>query len=687
MLLTALASCTTPAEQPTPDTSQPIATDSTLTGTLGSESLPTSSFESSDIYSDLENSLGSDSFTDSESASDIFNETETNSDSDDYTESESNVSSDVATNTDAETTVPDVTIDESILTVFANGAYTVEFIRGDMASQLDINTYTEIRALFKEKTKVATSLKTDFVGVGKEKYDGPAILIGETNYQESIDAYKALKDNQATATLVGNKYVIAFSNSDSAAKIVSTIKGFLNKKASATEIKIDESWNATAKATTSFSENTSFKDSGLTKSAAVNSLGLGTAYDAGQGCKTYVKTGATKAMFTSFCTAVEKAGATKYTGNAIGNNLFATYVTQTQIIHLMFFPNKSEIRTAVDVRGTGSSGYALPGLSTENKYTKKNNSTLTLCEIENSDWPGGLCMIFKLADGRFFVVDSGIGGRDNNGSSSGWIYASLAKYADDPKNIKVAAWLITHVHSDHAGGLYDIVKGTYKKGSSTHKVMPQEAKQWIKIDKIIYNQPATMNGYGDWMKQIIDGFNVKKVVKAHPGQVFFLSDLTLTVYASQDLFVESRSKVSNNNEDSVATMATFNGKKILMLGDTYPLPNKAMAAIYKEQLKADVVQTAHHGYDDTNANLVYEYCKPDIVLWPVAKGEMSRENVKNNNTNRVLKNATYQYAPHGGNLVLDNKWNKSIVSTSEILKLIPTCTCGCGKKSSYVPKA
>ena len=645
--------------------------DQTLPSTYPSTGTQTN--EPSDSYTDSDIGLNTDTVIDTEenTSSNIVTDTESSSNTENKTE----------------TATPDIEIDDSILTVFANGAYTAEFIRGELANQLDKNIYNEIRTLFKDKTKVNPALKTDFVGVGQELYNGPAILIGETSYQESKDVYKTLKDNQAIAKLVGNKYVIAFSNSDSAAKMVTTITSYL-KKAAATEVKIDENWNATVKVTTSVSENSNFKDSGLTKQASLNNLGLGTKYDAGQGCSTYIKTDvASKSIYTNICTAIEKAGATRYTSNTIGTNLFSTYATQTQIIHVMYFPNKKEIRTAVDVRGTGTNGFSLPGLSTENKYTKKGNSSLTLCEIENSDWPGGLCMIFKLADGRFFVVDSGIGGRkDNGGSSCGWVYASLAKHADDPKNIRVAAWLITHVHSDHAGGLVDMARGWYQKnGSGTkHKVMPQECTQYIKIDKLIHNAPGKLpdSDRDGWMNEIINAFKIKNVVKAHPGQVFYLSDLTLTIYGSQDLIINQ--KVGDTNEQSVVSRAMFNGKSVLMLGDTFPKINKELATIYKEQLKSDVLQAAHHGYNNTAVTEVNRYCNPSIVLWPVSTGDMRRENILNVAVNAPLKGKTY-YAPHGGNVVLDHNWKKSMISNSTILNMIPTCPC-CGKRSSYSPK-
>ena len=354
----------------------------------------------------------------------------------------------------------------------------------------------------------------------------------------------------------------------------------------------------------------------------------------------------------------------------------------------MFLPNKSEVRTAVDKRGTGTNGFDITGLSGDNKYTKKCNSSLTLCEIENADWPGGLCMIFKLEDGRFFVVDSGIGGRDDNGgSSSGWIYASLAKHADDPKNIKVAAWLITHVHSDHAGGLLDIARGWYKKNSKStkHKVMPQEAKQYIKIERLIHNAPNKLpdSGRDGWMNEIINAFGIKSVVKAHPGQVFYIANLTLTIYASQDLVIDK--SIGNTNDHSVVSRATFNGKSILMLGDTYPTANKAVTTIYKDSLKSDILQASHHGYNNTDAATVNKLCNPSIVLWPVSTGDMRRENILNVAVNVPLKGKT-SYAPHGGNIVFDHNWKKSKISNATILNMIPKCTCGCGKKSSYSPQ-
>ena len=571
--------------------------------------------------------------------------------------------------------------EDGLIQVFANGEYTAKIIRGEMANALEKEIYNKIKELFKNLTKVNPPISTDFVAANEELYNGPAILIGQTDYAESKAAYKKLSDDQATATISGNKYVIAFDTADAAEKLITTLKTTLNKKASKEEIKIDSTWKISTKADTSSSGNETFDDTGLIKSVNVNSLELGTAYNAGQGSKTYIKKNATQSTFTDICKNLESNGVKKYTTNNIGTNLYATYVTKEQIIHVMFFPNLGEVRTAVDKRGEGMNGFSLPGLSGENKYTKKKDSEMIVCDISNADWPGGMCIIFKLADGRFFIIDAGIGGKMSDGrsyvgSSSGWIYATLAKHADDPKNIKVAGWLITHVHSDHAGGLYDMALGYHgKKGGAKHTVMPKDIKKYVTIEQIVYNAPDNFpdcNREG-WMKTIIEGFNVKNVVKAHPGQVLYYADLTITVYGALDVMLENAGKSGDLNDFSLVVRAEFNGKSILFLGDSDTIPNPVLAKIYKGTLKSDMLQLAHHGYGDTGDSDVNSYCDPSMVLWVVANADL-RSNYKINVNSNISKlSGVKNYKPGTGNLIFKKDWSTYTESRSTICNLIPNC--------------
>ena len=597
----------------------------------------------------------------------------------------------------------DVSIEseDGAIPIFKNGEYVAKIIRAESATAFEKDIYNKIKELFKNKTGVNPKIETDFVAAGEELYDGPAILIGETDYTESKTAYNKLGNGQASATISGNKYVIAVSSADAAEKLITTLKTNLNKKASAEEITITSEWKINVKIDFVSSGNETFDDTGLIKNVNVNGSNfpkLGTSYDAGQGSKTYVKTGANKSAFETLCKDLESQGLKKYTANSIGNNLFATYVTQTQIFHVMFFPNRSEIRTAYDNRGEGTNGFDLPKLSGDNKYQKKRESEMIVCDISNTDWPGGMCIIFKLSDGRFFIIDAGMGGKlsDNRewiGSSSGWIYQTLARHADDPKNIQVAGWVITHVHSDHAGGLYDMALGYYgaknADNGKKHTVMPKEMTKYIKIDQLIYNQPATGKfGRTGWMTKIIEAFNVKSVVKAHPGQVFYAADLKVTIYGAQDTMLEKAGESGDLNDFSLVARAEINGKSVLFMGDSDTIPNPRLAEIYKETLKSDMLQLSHHGYGDTGDASVNSYCNPSMILWVVSnRDQRSGQKVNVNSSIASLGKVTH-YKPGTGNLIFKSNWSTYSESASTIINAIPKCDgtfCGnsnCTRKTS-----
>lgn len=615
------------------------------------------------------------------------------------------------------------------ITLFENGVYGVKVVHDG----------SDVGRSFAEKL---TKQISDYTGVSLTfednyyLYASPAILIGETGYSESVSAYASLGNDAASATLYGNKYVIAFSSQEAAEKLLTAFASLLSGKATPAQILINSSWGINANSTSanlngnvvndgaasdkpsesaSATEQTAqkFDESVLKESATLPSLG--TSYNSGQSSKTYITSNATKSSYTSLCGELEANGWIKYTTNKIGENEFATYLTKKQIVHVMYLPAKKQIRTAVDNRGTGMNGFALTGIKGENVYKKTADSKMIFCDISNADWKGGLCIIFKLADGRFFILDSGIGGyladsRSSKGSSSGWIYATLAKFADDPKNIQVAAWMITHVHSDHAGGLYDMALGYYGYNGSKHTVMPKEMKQYIKIDKIIYNAPDNFpdcNREG-WMKTIINNFGVKNVVKAHPGQVFYIADLTMTIYGSLDLMIENAGKSSDLNDFSLVARIEFNNKTLLALGDSDTIPNPVLATVYKTSLKSDILQLSHHGYGDVGDHDVNSYCNPEMTLWAVSKADQ-RTNYNTNVNTSILANTTSNFGnittnssgksygtltngqnfrPGMGNLVFDSNWNRTTISRTEMLNAIPKCDgtyCGsssCSKKSS-----
>lgn len=321
--------------------------------------------------------------------------------------------------------------------------------------------------------------------------------------------------------------------------------------------------------------------------------------------------------YETYLSDIEAEGFVKYTDNRIGDNLFATYITQTQIVNVMFLKEFTQVRVVVDDRYV----FDLPGLKEENVFEGNEDTSLTLVSDDSVNWPGRMGYIYKLSDGSFVIIDGGATSWvPGCGSSADVIMNVLRKHADDPNNIRVAAWLITHIHEDHMGGFYDMSKST----RFTDKVT---------IEKLIYNQPSVadseiqdVNTYThdsltevcELMESAIEKWKPEQIIKAHPGQVFYLRDLTMTVYYSQELLMETVNQITTHNNVSIVTMVELEGKKALYLGDTVADANqRVIDPLYGDALKCDILQVAHHGYGDTGAQSVYTHADPSVVFWPV----------------------------------------------------------------------
>lgn len=375
--------------------------------------------------------------------------------------------------------------------------------------------------------------------------------------------------------------------------------------------------------TDAFSAIPPIKEDALMESAEIGTYIAGRAFDIanrdnGAGSVLNIAKNTNKEEFLGYIAELEAKGFVKYTANKIGNNLFMTLVTKTQIVNLSYFENTKEVFASVDDRAM----FSLPGLKTENLYQAKSNpdQSFTMLAMGQNTYDTGLGFIYKLADGSFFIIDGGIDidGNKNDDDPQNhlkWVKATLRELADDPDNIVVSTWLITHIHNDHVGLFKDMAQD-------------EDARNTITVERVIYNQPsdADMTAGGishriNWMSDSFEAWNIKNVVKAHPGQVFYIKDLTLTVYATQEI-VDAEHLFDHNNACIVSTVG-FKHKTALMMADSSEYENLKIAEVYKDDLYAicDILQLAHHGYGDgangkhTRPDPVYQLVEPEIVLW------------------------------------------------------------------------
>ena len=495
------------------------------------------------------------------------------------------------------------------LVLFADGAFNASVIRPDDADDLAKDTYMTLRAAIKNAVGKMPEITTDFESDNANK---PAILLGKTAFAESDEVYAKLKTGEATAKYVNGKYVLAYTSEQGAERLIEEIAKLLSAyvKENPGKVVIDTSWNI--KLTKSdimgydvdmlspYIDLPEFNGRAFDKS----NIGLG-----GDSFM-HIAENATYADYTSYVDDLCLDGFILYTDNEIGENFYTTLLTEQQIVNVMYLDAYKEVRVMVDDR----SEFGLPGLALENKYDDLTDPSLTVIGVGATGWPGGMGYVYKLADGSFFIIDGGIikSDADTGITSSEWLYNTLVALADDPDNIVISGWLLTHTHKDHLGAFIDMAE-------------EKEYMEKITLKQLIYNQPTdqimTETGHPDripWMPKAIELWKPECVVKAHPGQVFYYCDLTVTVYGSQELVLPTFTDSHNNH--SIVTMVDYKDMRALYLGDAEGLMNGALEELYGEELKCDILQLAHHGYHNTDAGPVYAIADPTIVFWPVSTG-------------------------------------------------------------------
>ena len=566
----------------------------------------------------------------------LFSCTDTNSNDGDST---NNSQSDEAPTDNTEAT-KETTFDGKI-TLFKNGAYVARVLRAELASENDKAAYNTLKSALKAKTGKSVTTATDFVAADSEIDDSPAILVGETAYEESKSAYESLVTGAGVAKIINNKYVIAFSNVDVLQRLLAMVKEKI-ANANAEEIVIDSTWNIK-----------------IEPPPAVNSIqlpnfmgkALGSAIDLGQGSSLYIISDTTRQKYLDYTTELQSLGFEPYTATSIAGNEYSTFITKTQIINVMYLKYYNEVRIIEDSRDA----IELPKLKEESAYTKTESPSFTMMGISDSGYPGGMSFIYKLSDGTFFIIDGGIckdriGSTECDGDPSvNRLFKTLQSLAKDPNNIVISGWLITHIHNDHAGAFIDLAE------------TPSYLEK-ITIKQVIYSQPADSDMKDgnqpyrlDWMPNALKKMNITKTVKAHPGQQFFFADLTLTILGTHDLVKPA--KIERHNNASIVSMVEFGGKKMLFLADSEAVSNPKLANIYGEALDADILQVAHHGYDNTNAGVVYKYITPSIVLWPIQTSDWkSNANVYNVsfNSSNFDKPGILHYVAGDSNITFSN---------------------------------
>lgn len=253
---------------------------------------------------------------------------------------------------------------------------------------------------------------------------------------------------------------------------------------------------------------------------------------------------------------------------------------------------------------------------------------LTMLEI-SEDKVNGMCYMIRTTTGSFIIIDGGW-----MGVGDGKKIMKILREQNTRDGLpEVAAWILTHPHSDHIGGMADVAAAYYDE---------------IILRRVIYNftndemlAKSDVAGGSSALKVIESTLqNPKKwgsaqLIKPHTGDVLNIDGVTIEILQTQEDVFPDTDALLYNNSASMAFKVTTGGHSALFTGDLSSTYMKQIATRWADELKCDILQPTHHGRTHGRVD-VYRIVSPTVVMWPTSS--QSYEEYKSKDYNQYLIN-------------------------------------------------
>lgn len=550
------------------------------------------------------------------------------------------------------TDVPDTSAEETTAAVEAptsfdfivNGETSFTIIRPkDLPSDdPSVAAALKIRDEIEAATGITVTMLDDFKK-DSENFDGTTyeILVGETAYPEKTEAIAGLKYSDYTVKQVGNKIVVFGYTPEAMGRaadaFIEIVKN--NIAEDGTVILPFEELNVSG---------TDEESAWLSNLPVYGGATYSCTSDSDIDGKQLVLANAHLNGYDAYITELESMGYAKYTTNDINGNLFATLYNSEYTLNVGYYEKRGECRIIMEP----FTPKTLIGLESDNNRPTVTTTQITMlgCEYQGSDGSykgNGLSLLYRLSDGSFVIVD---GGHTTNSAifADNLINAikEQAKGYATGKDIRIAAWFITHAHGDHMGML---------------KAEVAKFKQFT-VERFIANlmsdsefEKSLGSSYGsnfssgegtarNSIRQSAKALQAELVV-CHTGQRYYIGDTVFEILYTVDDFAPAIANALNTSSllfRSITTDKSGKSTRVMVMGDVTGPAMEICNEIYGTELRSEVVQVAHHGYgtwgNDRAMIASYRRMSPEIVLWPM--GLHAYESYKNKAYNKVLWDGT-----------------------------------------------
>ena len=543
----------------------------------------------------------------------------------DSTESTSDPSRESTTNPDDE---------GEKLVLVDKGEAIVKVIYPDEGSSAEKDAASAIAKMIQNNTGVTVETDDDFIPRNETRPEGVVeILVGQTDYDECRSAMEGIGYGDYVIKVVGTKLVVAAYDDDAIEKARTAVRELLVASTTGEEgektLAVDADYASVVSITPMMTVvpmyDVADEDSTMTVS------------DMGDNARLIVVTETNKEEYDAFLTKLE-TNFTKKEQHEIANekNHYAMYANSQYMVTALFIDSNDTARIIVEE--CAETGY--------DEYLTSTNNTAKVCEPlllfvgnnhpSDTNYTNGLTVIVRLSNGDFLVYDGGWSDSIAKSSQSATRIRSLIKKnaAAGDDDIHIAAWLVTHAHTDHIGAI-DYYLKNYLNDTS------------ITIDNILINFPSDRQaGQPSFGNSGVDVGMVEKMAtyrtlfetaekagvnvhKTHTGQILTFGDATLEILFTYDLMAPTF--LTSFNTLSIVSRLTVEGQTIMVTGDTTTQANAVMKKMYGTDMHADFYTIPHHG-NGPNTTDFGKTVAPKWLLWPSSQSHYELNKANGHNT-------------------------------------------------------
>ncbi|MBE6568678.1 MAG: hypothetical protein E7658_00500 [Ruminococcaceae bacterium] len=503
----------------------------------------------------------------------------------------------------------------SELCLYENGTALYSIVMPDRCSEFAEEAGSFCWKTFVESYNAELAINNDWVAdPASIPADTLEILIGNTNRAESAEVYATMDTYAYRITCINNRIVIAASTDTLLDEVLAV---FFE------QVQADENGRVTFPA--------DFEASLTIAQHWENELGGVPLYEGGvisgavteepwgfAGDNPSVLMGITETDADAFAAYIEKVQSEGFTTVLRGNSggVIAYQCDKEDVSFYTYYTaGTNEVRIIRDNSKTASlEEFNYVREAAEGEYNEvymvalKQFDPLIPASAEYKN--NGMLMLIKLADNSLVVID---GGRVDQVDSDEFMkIAREVTCIPEGEKIRIACWFITHKHTDHIWGFDKVLK---------------ECTDELILERMLYNhkdgRDFVYNAETPNDKYCLPYENVMYHLP-RTGETIQFGNLTMDVLYTQEDLINLGNGLyrtpENYNNSGTVLRVNFDGKTCIILGDIDVDASRIMMKNYTdEQLKCDVVQVAHHCYN--NLPELYRIMDFHTALFPVARNE------------------------------------------------------------------